>query len=489
MPALPTVASDNNLWGTELNNFLVVSLNAADGTFKLLSLANTLDVFDVRAYGALGDGSTDDSTSVNAAITAALATGKRATIAFPGGRNYLVQNVNVGKYLTYDLCGSVLKLPNSAASGADIFRTTSFNSLTGGNTTGGTHRWTIRNGYLDGNRANNTSGRHGIAAYGIGTVENLFIHDCHGSALWGEWSNTNLSLNNLGLADGDQTFRIRGVETYDCDMATPSGITYVVPGGITNVSAGANPTITFGTPHSLRAGQSITNAGVLGATGVNGTFTVTTVPTTSTITITTGAPGTFNTPGSGSCTTGLSAMVVLIGMDSPHVRDLEAYSQLGVLPGSVGLLASAAGFAGQNIHIYQNFACDFDLCNGNNSRIEGFYCGGADTGIRIRQNNAMMSNWFVSGSFNNSIGFDYQSVGGSGSFLGGRMDSLTSGSINVRIWNTSPAVWNVQCVGDGGSNTSILYSAPNGTGGFHGALYNNGFGVNASPASLINYTT
>jgi hypothetical protein len=181
-------------------------------------------------------------------------------------------------------------------------------------------------------------------------------------------------------------------------------------------------------------------------------------------------------------------MIAILGMDSPFVRDLDIYQTLSVVPGSRGLTLGNSGSALQNVHVYQNFATGLDICNGQNTRIEGFYCGGHDQGILIRQNQVQMTNWFVSGSFNNSIGIDYQSIGGTCQIGQGRIDSLTSGSTCVRLWNTSHVYGVISCVGDGGSNTSTLYTAPNGSTGFHGAIYNLGFGVNASPASLVNYT-
>src|SRR5215470_10435688 len=45
--------------------------------------ANEEQVFDVKAYGAVGDGSTDDTAAIRSAITAASATG--GTVFFPPG--------------------------------------------------------------------------------------------------------------------------------------------------------------------------------------------------------------------------------------------------------------------------------------------------------------------------------------------------------------------------------------------------------------------
>jgi hypothetical protein len=82
MTRLPTVGSDTNSWGTVLNQFLQVGHNA-DGS----NLSSTR-VFNVKddAYGAKGDGSTNDTTAIQAAINAASSGG---TIYFPPG-TYMV---------------------------------------------------------------------------------------------------------------------------------------------------------------------------------------------------------------------------------------------------------------------------------------------------------------------------------------------------------------------------------------------------------------
>lgn len=78
MPSLPTVGASTDTWGQELNDFLGVAHNA-DGTTKY--------VFNVKDYGAAGDGSADDTTAIQACIDAAtpgMTTG--GIIFFPGGK-------------------------------------------------------------------------------------------------------------------------------------------------------------------------------------------------------------------------------------------------------------------------------------------------------------------------------------------------------------------------------------------------------------------
>jgi hypothetical protein len=77
MARLPTVGGDTGTWGTVLNEYLSVAHNA-DGTLR--------GVYDVQAYGALGNNSNDDTAEIQAAITAAV-TSKAGggIIFFPAG--------------------------------------------------------------------------------------------------------------------------------------------------------------------------------------------------------------------------------------------------------------------------------------------------------------------------------------------------------------------------------------------------------------------
>lgn len=107
MPRLPIPGGDLNQWGDVLNEYLRVS-HAEDGSLKSIDqsvvngLTTTLtrmlqkDVLacNVKDYGATGNGSTDDTTAIRAAITAARAGSQK--VFFPPGTYKISGALDVG---------------------------------------------------------------------------------------------------------------------------------------------------------------------------------------------------------------------------------------------------------------------------------------------------------------------------------------------------------------------------------------------------------
>jgi hypothetical protein len=85
LPSLPTPGGDAGTWGDELNEFLEVA-HESDGRLKSVP-------YNVKDYGAGGDGVTDDTAACQAAIDAAEAAGG-GVVYFPDG-TYLVSGLEV----------------------------------------------------------------------------------------------------------------------------------------------------------------------------------------------------------------------------------------------------------------------------------------------------------------------------------------------------------------------------------------------------------
>lgn len=126
------------------------------------------------AYGAKGDGSTDDTAAITAALSAANTAGG-GIVFFPPG-TYITGNQTLIASVLISGAGegvTIIKLKNS--SNTDLFSAlTSSINLAGANGTGsatGVNFWGFHNLTLDGNKANQSSGTsYPIRAYGYGHI-------------------------------------------------------------------------------------------------------------------------------------------------------------------------------------------------------------------------------------------------------------------------------------------------------------------------------
>lgn len=149
---LDTWATKTAPSGTVLGTSDVQTITGAK-TFNVNTLLDKgSQVFNVKAYGALGDGTTNDATNIQSAITAAQSAGG-GIVYFPQGTYKLGAGLTVTAS-NVTLCGSGFgstKLVLNNSVNANII------SVTGTGTIG----VSIQDMQLDGNKANQTSG-HGI---------------------------------------------------------------------------------------------------------------------------------------------------------------------------------------------------------------------------------------------------------------------------------------------------------------------------------------
>lgn len=143
------------------------TLHVKDHTGSVYNLGSR-PVFNVMYYGAVGDGVADDSTAIEAAVTAAVTAG--GTVYFPAGTYILNASISLNSNIILQGNGagvSVLKLKNST--NADMLTAAPSRQDIG-----------IFDLELDGNRANQTTGGDGVSlSQGCSQirVERCFIHD------------------------------------------------------------------------------------------------------------------------------------------------------------------------------------------------------------------------------------------------------------------------------------------------------------------------
>lgn len=192
------------------------------------------EFLSVKDFGAVGDGSTNDSTAFQAAINAVNTAG--GGIVFVPHGTYIVENIQI-KNLVWivgeSTQGTRVKL--KASSTSDLFYTTGAYNLfgTASLSSGGDvapYRWGLSNITLDGNATANTSnpkGR-GIYSWSIGmTIENVHILNCrrHG---WCQGAPLNWAYYN---PDWTGEARVRNLTLQRCNQAKDPDVAGNVGGG------------------------------------------------------------------------------------------------------------------------------------------------------------------------------------------------------------------------------------------------------------------
>jgi hypothetical protein len=175
MPALYAVVNGTASDESDLNQYRALARGGA--------------IFDVKnGYGAVGNGTTDDTAAVQAAIDAAAA-GNGGIVFLPPG-TYLCSTLTLKTKVHVVGSGyeaSILKL--KAGTNASLLKGANFDTLTGSDSHAGIAQWSLQDLTVDGNRANNTAGC-GIQVYGFGfTLQNIRVRNCKSHGIYSEWAN------------------------------------------------------------------------------------------------------------------------------------------------------------------------------------------------------------------------------------------------------------------------------------------------------------
>lgn len=171
--------------------------------------------FNVKSdqYGAVGDGVTDDSAAIQAAINACNAAGG-GTVYWPPG-TYVFSNVTFYRkirYLGSGIENTILQLRTGSGTGVSLFQSNNFASLTGSNGTGGEFNFSFEQMTLDGNKANVASTVPLFRMYGYGfELRSMRIRNANNEGLYSEWST---SLPTPGI-DSMMAF-LQNIKVHDC---------------------------------------------------------------------------------------------------------------------------------------------------------------------------------------------------------------------------------------------------------------------------------
>lgn len=450
--------------------------------------ANQRLVYWAPAYGAKIDGTTDDTAAWNAASLAANSAGCGIVAGAPLSSRRSVVNgfLNIYSNLTYDGFGVELFKKANAASGAHMLLSVGApanfaTSTRPGTQNSGTIGTTIRNFELNGNKANQTQALFNLAIYGAGCkFQHIKSHD----APAGDWFDYNptsqADLGGLGVGNGDHWHVIEDFESFNhgTGITCPSQDDWAAVMDVTGVTNTVNPTITTRTAHHLAAGVSVVIAGVGGATGVNGTFTVLASAANNTFTVTTGAPGAYTSGGSVTYTHHVTAFLTLLGPQNINLSNIKMFNTGGTVLGQRGVLngQSCAGTVANRIHIYQNFDVGWDN-HGSQSSLKDCYIGGMNVQLLDRSPTGDFSGTLQT-SFAHGVGLY---VASSLSTYALQIQQLGAAAVYVQLVNggfMNGSRFGVTCY-DGGAAGKYLY-----TGTFPAPPGTRGGIINADPTGI-----
>ncbi len=173
------------------------------GSATISGVPTVINVKDA-AYGAKGDGSTDDTTGVQSAISVAHAAGG-GTVYFPPG-TYIVSGLTLYERIILRGAGgwrvSVLQL--KAGANTAVVKSDQFDTLSAaGTSNAGIYAYEICDLSVDGNKANQTVAAPGIAIYGYdGRLHDFEVFNCKGIGVVHQWGDT-AAVSSSSLATGN----------------------------------------------------------------------------------------------------------------------------------------------------------------------------------------------------------------------------------------------------------------------------------------------
>jgi hypothetical protein len=160
--------------------------------------------YDVKSYGAIGDGVTNDTVAIQAALAAVPASG--GEVVFPPG-TYLASGLILKNNVTLRGAGraTILKLPDGST--ADLIQTLNFGTLTGTTSPTGVIGFTICDLDIDGNRLGGATGWP-LRIFGCSyVIDNIWVRNGKPGGVWSEW----------GTGGTNMDSHWRDVKIYNCE--------------------------------------------------------------------------------------------------------------------------------------------------------------------------------------------------------------------------------------------------------------------------------
>jgi hypothetical protein len=155
-----------------------------------------LDKFNVLAYGATGNGLTDDTNAILAAVAAVNANGG-GTLFFPAGTYKISSPIVFRSFTRIQGEGpKISKILVANNANCDVLISLNADLLIGTGSSGGVNYCVIQDISIDGNKANNSSGR-GITIYGRRFwLSNVLVEYMAEDGVYTEWSSTAPAFDN-----------------------------------------------------------------------------------------------------------------------------------------------------------------------------------------------------------------------------------------------------------------------------------------------------
>lgn len=188
------------------------TISDARQAISAAAAATVTDITEAIEYAALPSGGNDTAALQALIDTRATAGGGR--IRLRSGKTYIVAGLVMKTGVHLDLNQATLRLANNTS--ASVIETLDYSTLKSGDTDGGPRDWSVSNGTLDGNKANQ-SGTPAtfpavLAIYGRRYIlDNLLVMNGQGTDIDSQWSTT----SPFQLPNGFESFVTR-VYVHSC---------------------------------------------------------------------------------------------------------------------------------------------------------------------------------------------------------------------------------------------------------------------------------